>query len=62
MIRGRKRVRLYGCKVKPLYPNPLGSKGRTIQSQVDCDNPDYQKFPLFKDSQCSEYILESGDM
>ncbi|EDV20524.1 uncharacterized protein TRIADDRAFT_31789 [Trichoplax adhaerens] len=62
MIRGRKRVRLYGCQTQPLYPNPLGSKGRTIQSQVDCDNPDYQKFPLFHNSQCQEYVLESGEM
>ena len=35
MIEGSKQVRLFSCSDhKKLYPNPLGSKGKTIQSQV----------------------------
>jgi len=32
--------RLFGHNLSPLYPNPLGSHGKTIQSQVNCDTPD----------------------
>ena len=32
--------RLFGHTLSPLYPNPLGSHGKTIQSQVNCDTPD----------------------
>ena len=28
------QVRLVGHSLAPLYPNPLGSQGKTIQSQV----------------------------
>jgi hypothetical protein len=34
MIQGRKRVRLFGHDLDSLYPNPLGSQGKTVQSQV----------------------------
>lgn len=52
---GQKRVRLYPAKhIDKLYPNPLGSKGKTIQSRVDCDAPDFESFPCFKDAECIE--------
>jgi len=35
MIEGKKQVRLFSSlDHQLLYPNPLGSKGKTIQSQV----------------------------
>jgi hypothetical protein len=40
-----------------MYPNELGSLGRTIQSQVDCDNPNYEIFPKSKEVICEETIL-----
>ena len=52
---GRKRVRLYPAKdIQKLYPNPLGSKGKTIQSRVDCDDPDVESYPHFRDADCIE--------
>ena len=54
MVAGRKRVRLYGCDLKTMYPNPLGSKGRTIQSQVNCDDPDFERFGNFAQATCYE--------
>lgn len=54
MISGKKRVRLYGCDLKTMYPNVLGSKGRTIQSQVNCDEPDLKRFGNFAQASCYE--------
>lgn len=62
LLRGQKDVRLYGCDPDPLYPNELGSKGRTIQSQVNCDNPDYKTHPKFRDVCCQECSLKPGEM
>merc|ERR1719427_835225 len=63
MIEGRKQIRLYSCEhLQQLYPNPLGSKGKTIQSQVDCDSPDLEKFPLFNEAVCHFAVLQPGDM
>ena len=62
MITGQKRVHLYGCDLSPMYPNALGSKGRTIQAQVNCDNPDLEKFPLFKTATCYYCDLGPGEM
>ncbi len=30
---GRKQVRLFGIDLDSLYPNPLGSHGKTVQSR-----------------------------
>lgn len=50
VLTGKKIVKLFEAKdLKKLYPNPLGSKGKTIQSNVDCDNPDLTLYPMFKD-------------
>ena len=54
MIAGTKRIRLYGCDINTMYPNPLGSKGKTIQSQVYCDEPDLDRFPDFAKAVCYE--------
>merc|ERR1719369_299843 len=62
MIRGRKQVRLFGIDLDSLYPNPLGSHGKTVQSQVNCDNPDLERFPKFANAQCQFCILEPGEM
>lgn len=60
MIQGQKQVKLFKG-LKPMYPNKLGSLGRTIQSQVDCNAFDLEKFPNLKDTVCEEAILEPGD-
>merc|ERR1711874_125751 len=62
MIRGRKQVRLFGHDLDNLYPNPLGSEGKTVQSQVNCDNPDLAKFPLFSSAMCQHCVLSPGEM
>ncbi|EDO33170.1 predicted protein [Nematostella vectensis] len=62
MVHGRKRVRLFGGRLSPLYPNELGSKGRTIQSQVNCDKPDLDKFPEFVNAVMYEFPLSSCKM
>jgi len=59
----RKKIKLYHPKYfHQLYPNKLGSKGRTVQSQINCDSPDYTKFPLFSEVVCEEGELRSGDI
>ena len=62
MIEFRKQVRLFGIDLDNLYPNPLGSHGKTIQSQVNCDNPDLVKYPNFAKALCQYCILEPGEM
>lgn len=62
VISGKKHVRLYECDVENMYPNKLGSKGKTIQSQVNCDYPDLEKFPQFKNVLSYECFIESGEM
>eukprot|EP00052_Salpingoeca_macrocollata_P005126 m.45569 g.45569 ORF g.45569 m.45569 type:complete len:241 (-) comp14681_c0_seq2:132-854(-) len=61
--RGKKRVKIYGSNdFLKLYPNPLGYKGRTIQSQVDCDAPDLTRFPEFQHTTCYECEVNAGEM
>ena len=54
ILNGRKRVKLFGCDMSTMYPNKLGSKGRTIQSRVLVDEPDLNQFPNFKYAKCYE--------
>jgi hypothetical protein len=68
VLKGQKLVRLYGCNVYSMKPNELGSKGRTIQSQIDCDK-DYDQLDLsedefekFKNTECNYCLLEAGDI
>ena len=62
MLQGRKHVHLYGCDPEPLYPNPLGSKGRTVQASVNCDKPDLESHPKFAEVQAYCCVLEPGEM
>jgi len=62
MIQGRKQVRLFGIDLRNLYPNPLGSHGKTVQSRVNCDAPDLELFPNFVGAQCQYCVLEPGEM
>lgn len=63
MINGIKNIKLYrSSDLDYLYPNPLGSKGKTIQSQVDCENPDTMKHPNFLKAQCYSCVLREGEM
>jgi len=62
MIQGRKQVRLFGIDIDSMYPNPLGSHGKTVQSQVNCDSPDFEKFPKFSNATCAHCILQPGEM
>merc|ERR1719374_525260 len=65
MIQGRKQIRLFGYDhLDALYPNPLGSYGKTIQSQVDLENVDIEKFPKFGSNSMTfqQTILYPGEM
>ena len=54
ILNGKKRVKLFGCDMATMYPNELGSKGRTIQSKILVDEPDLEKFPNFRKAKCYE--------
>lgn len=61
VLSGQKVVRLYpAAELERLYPNALGSKGKTIQSNVNCDDPDLTEYPKFRDATCYEvcYLFE----
>ncbi|CAF3962801.1 unnamed protein product, partial [Rotaria magnacalcarata] len=58
---GEKYIRLYD----PIYSPRLYTLGSTMlnnTSSIDVENPDYDRFPLFKDVPYLETILEPGDM
>ena len=62
MIEGRKQLRLFGLDcLECMYPNPIGSQGKTIQSQVNLDHPDLNKYPKFKETHCHYCILHPGN-
>eukprot|EP00053_Salpingoeca_punica_P007258 m.66767 g.66767 ORF g.66767 m.66767 type:complete len:355 (-) comp14067_c0_seq1:118-1182(-) len=63
ILNGRKTVRIFDdVNFRRLYPNPLGAKGRTLQAQVDCDNPDLEQFPDYADAEAYECTVSSGEM
>ena len=66
MVQGRKQIRLFGYDhLDSLYPNPMGSYGKTIQSQVDLDNVDKERFPSFVEDNtlhCQHCVLYPGEM
>ena len=63
MVQGRKQVRLFPLDcIDSMYPNPLGSQGKTIQSQVNLDHPDLQKYPSFANTHCQHCILHPGEI
>ncbi len=56
-IVGRKRFVLFPqSESKKLYRHPF-----TIRSYVDVDNPDLQKYPMLKEAEGYEVILEPGE-
>ena len=62
VLQGHKQVRLFGCDLESLYPNTLGSKGRTVQATVNCEQPDLDAHPKFRQAICSYTQLNPGDM
>ncbi|XP_040582367.1 tRNA wybutosine-synthesizing protein 5 [Lepeophtheirus salmonis] len=62
MIQGRKNLRLFKYDLDILYPNPLGSEGKTIQSRIDLDNPDFKSFPKFREAHCEYTTLHPGEI
>lgn len=58
---GQKYIRLYSpSESEKLYP----FQGRMLHnsSQVDVENPDFSKFPLFEKAPFQETILQPGEM
>lgn len=63
LISGHKEVRLFHWQyLENLYPNPMGSKGRTIQATVNIDEPDLKTHPLFSQVVCDTGTLTDGDL
>jgi Cupin-like domain len=62
-VRGRKRVLLFSPNecIYPFLVTQLSGRGANF-SQVNIENPDYQRFPLFREARCQEAFLEEGDM
>ncbi|AFY79881.1 cupin-like domain-containing protein [Oscillatoria acuminata] len=56
-VYGKKRIRLISPNQKHLLYNQVG-----VYSEVDLLNPDYEKYPRFKDVEAIEVILEPGEV
>lgn len=56
-VSGKKRVRLISPNQKQLLYNQVG-----VYSEVDLLNPDYEKYPRFKEVELIEVILEPGEV
>src|SRR5919202_2271691 len=56
-VYGRKRWRIISPDHTPLLYNYVG-----VFSKVDCENPDYNKYPLFKNVNIIETVLEPGEL
>ncbi|MGF1491028.1 MAG: cupin-like domain-containing protein [Microcoleaceae cyanobacterium] len=56
-VRGRKRILLVPPQQTPYLYNHLG-----VFSEVDVTQPDYQKYPLFRNVKPIEVILEPGEV
>jgi ribosomal protein L16 Arg81 hydroxylase len=55
-VYGRKLIKLVPpYQIKYLY------NSREFYSDVDCDNPDYDKYPLFRHAEVTEVVLEPGE-
>lgn len=61
-IRGRKRVVLVSPDEDArMYPRTK-EQGAHWHSQVDYENPDFERFPLFRDVTLREAVLQPGDL
>ena len=56
-VYGRKRIKLIPSNQLPVVYSVRGT-----YSQVDCENPDYEKYPLFKEVTISDLVLEPGEV
>ncbi len=56
-VYGKKRVRLISPNQKHLLYNQVG-----VYSEVDLLNPDYEKYPRFKEVEVIDVILEPGEV
>ena len=56
-IYGRKRIKLIPSNQLQLVYSVRGA-----YSQVDCENPDYEKYPLFKEATIIDLLLEPGEV
>ncbi|WP_449419710.1 cupin-like domain-containing protein [Phormidium nigroviride] len=55
-VLGRKRVRMISPEQTPLMYNHVG-----VFSKVDGENPDLEKYPLYRNVKILEFILEPGE-
>jgi hypothetical protein len=58
-------TQVYGRKVWkiiPPYYTHLLYNNRGVFSAVDCENPDYEKYPLFREVKIIEVVLNPGDV
>ncbi|MDF0556040.1 cupin-like domain-containing protein [Kamptonema sp. UHCC 0994] len=55
-VLGRKRVRMISPERTPLMYNYVG-----VFSKVDGENPDFEKYPLYRNVKILEFILEPGE-
>lgn len=56
-VTGRKRWRIISPDQTPLLYNYIG-----VFSKVDCENPDYEKYPSFRDVNIIEVVVEPGEV
>ncbi|NES98124.1 MAG: cupin-like domain-containing protein, partial [Desertifilum sp. SIO1I2] len=56
-VSGRKRWRLISPEQTPFMYNYVG-----VFSKVDCENPDYNRYPLYKNVKIIEEVLEPGEI
>jgi ribosomal protein L16 Arg81 hydroxylase len=56
-VRGSKRMRLFNREQSPMLYNNVG-----VYSAVDCERPDYNRFPLYRQAQALEIVLNPGEM
>jgi hypothetical protein len=62
-ILGRKRVRMWAPQdFARMYPNRLGSKGRTVQFEVRGDKPDFRRHPMAKGLRCWDVTVHPGQI
>eukprot|EP00472_Partenskyella_glossopodia_P001630 CAMPEP_0197533712 /NCGR_PEP_ID=MMETSP1318-20131121/44436_1 /TAXON_ID=552666 /ORGANISM="Partenskyella glossopodia, Strain RCC365" /LENGTH=253 /DNA_ID=CAMNT_0043090697 /DNA_START=62 /DNA_END=823 /DNA_ORIENTATION=- len=63
ILEGQKRVKLFSpSPVSRMYPNPLGSKGKTIQSRVILGENNEEKYPQFSEEGMIEVTVNAGEM
>jgi ribosomal protein L16 Arg81 hydroxylase len=61
-VQGSKHIRLFDPEqTELLYPYPKDSVMYYL-SYVDCDNPDYEKFPKFREARAWEGVLNPGEI